>query len=277
VIEDGSTTPKTNLGMRAAVEHANTLGMLDMTNPEIQYEGLKLFGLTRMSPSLDINVQSALQKQQAFETWVVDPKAIQQFALQVKQQNDQYMADIAAATSAGAANLEAAKTNPDMPVPTVEMPQPPPSILNFTPLRWFDWYAAPVHRTEFLKWANDDSIRQLIAEQPIAIDLLTQHLQEISAAMPKPEAEPDAPKLSSTFSFSGPDLANPVVLAAFEAAANVPPGTENKPVKPEPKTPPGGGPGGKGGGSGEGMKNSNSNSGPAGNKPQKPAGEGKAA
>jgi hypothetical protein len=78
IVEDGSNVPKTALGMRAAVEHANTLGMLNMQDPDQQYEGLKLFGLTKMIPTLDIHIQAARSKQQAFEQWIGDPAAQQQ-------------------------------------------------------------------------------------------------------------------------------------------------------------------------------------------------------
>jgi hypothetical protein len=62
------------------------------------------------------------------------------------------------------------------------LPQPP-SILNFTPLKWQKWYDAPIHHQEFLKWANGDTIRQLVLEQPSMAALLTQHLLEIQQAM----------------------------------------------------------------------------------------------
>lgn len=70
IVEDGTQVPKTNLGKRAAVEQANNLGMIDAKNPETKYSLLKDFGLANLMPSLDANVKSALQEQDAFEQWV---------------------------------------------------------------------------------------------------------------------------------------------------------------------------------------------------------------
>jgi hypothetical protein len=80
IVEDGTTAPKTNLGMRATVDHANQLGLLNLRDPDQQYEGLKLFGLTKMVPSLDVHVQAALQNQQAFEEWLQNPQAMMESA-----------------------------------------------------------------------------------------------------------------------------------------------------------------------------------------------------
>ena len=270
VVEDGSTTPKTNLGMRAAVEHANSLGMLDMTDPDQKYEALKLFGLTRMVPTLDINIQSALQKQQAFELWVQDKGKLKEYADTMQAQETEYMATVQGAKAEHDTAMEGAAASAGAPMPEMQPLPPPPDPLALTPLVWQSWYDARIHMQEFLKWANGDAIRQLLQTAPFITQLLTLHQQQIGQNMPEPKAEPESPKLSSTFSFSGPDLANPVVLAAFEAAAGVPPNTPNKPVKPEPKPAPGGG----GVGGGKAMSNSNSNSAPAGNKGQKPQGKG---
>jgi hypothetical protein len=70
VIEDGTHTPKTALGRRAAIEHAHQLRMFDAANPETQYAILTELGLTSLVPGLDHHVQAALNKQQAFETWL---------------------------------------------------------------------------------------------------------------------------------------------------------------------------------------------------------------
>jgi hypothetical protein len=69
VIEDGSNVPKTALGRRAAIEHANQLGLIDASNPDQLYGIMQELGLTRLVPSLDADVKSALQEQQAFEDW----------------------------------------------------------------------------------------------------------------------------------------------------------------------------------------------------------------
>jgi hypothetical protein len=262
VIEDGSQQPKTNLGMRAAVEHANQLGLLDMKDPEIQYEGLKLFGLTGMIPSLDIAVQSALQKQQAFEDWINDPKAQQKFAQDFQAQTQTFEADIQAVTLDHAQRMNDAKTNPDAPIPDIQMP-PTPNMLDLTPLRWMKWWNAPRHMAEFLKWANDDHIRSIVAQNPLALQMLDAHMDQIAQNLPKAPAEP--PKVN--FSFAEDAMQDPEVRQYFEQTTGVNP-TPVPVQKPEPK---------QSGGAGKAMGNSNDNSGPAGNKDQQEPGMKKAA
>ncbi len=168
VVEDGSTVPKTNLGMRAALEHAKALGMLDMINPDEKYEGLKLFGLTKMVPSLDYHVQAALQKQQAFEEWIKNPQAVQMAMMQGQQKLMQFQQQQEQAIQQQKAAMPAIPPTAGSPAP----PQPPqpiqigpaPSMLDGTPLKWLPWYDPFVHRQEFVKWANSDPIRELLAD-----------------------------------------------------------------------------------------------------------------
>lgn len=170
VVEDGSNTPKTSLGLRAAVQQAQALGMLDMQNTDTQYEGLKLFGLTRMVPTLDIHIQAALQKQQAFEEWIMDPKAMQQSAMQFDQAFQQWQ------------QQQAALPQPDpnvAPSQSLGPTSPPPSPLAYSPLKWLPWYKPSVHRQEFEKWANSDRVREITAQIPAAEQLLAAHYQEI--------------------------------------------------------------------------------------------------
>jgi DNA-directed RNA polymerase subunit RPC12/RpoP len=72
-IEDGSNMPKTALGKRAAIEQANQLQLLNPADPEQRYALLESFGLSDLAPSLDMHVQAALQLQDAFETWAIQP------------------------------------------------------------------------------------------------------------------------------------------------------------------------------------------------------------
>ena len=72
-IEDGTNQPKTSLGKRAAIEHANQLSILDPQDPEQKYTILSYLGLSDLVPSLDMHVQSALQIQDAFERWAEQP------------------------------------------------------------------------------------------------------------------------------------------------------------------------------------------------------------
>jgi len=164
IVEDGSAVPKTALGMRASLEQANGLQMLDMADPDQRYEGLKLFGLTKLAPTLDIHVQAALQKQEAFEEWAINPQNIQLALRETEAEVLQYEQALAA--------------NPD-PALVGE----PPSMLSHTPLEWLPWYSAPIHKQEFLKWANGDSVRELLVKNPGLKNLLATHLGEIDRAM----------------------------------------------------------------------------------------------
>lgn len=72
-IEDGSNMPKTSLGKRAAIEQANQLALLDPNDPDQKYALLSTFGLSDLVPTLNYHVQAALQLQDAFEMWVMQP------------------------------------------------------------------------------------------------------------------------------------------------------------------------------------------------------------
>lgn len=160
IVEDGSAVPKTSLGIRAAMEQANQLQMLNMQDPDQRYEGLKLFGLTKLAPSLDIHVQSALQKQDAFEEWAGNNAAM----LMSYQKTEQDVAKYEAAL---------AQTQ------DIDLLGPPPSPLDNMPLQWMPWWNASIHKQEFLKWANGDSVRELLAKNPGLKNILATHLGEI--------------------------------------------------------------------------------------------------
>ena len=172
VVEDGSNVPKTSLGQRAAIEHLNQLGVLNLKDPDQAYEVLRMFGMPRIIPTLDIHVQRALQKQQAFEEWATNQEA-QQASF---QQSEQDMAGY---------EQQVAAVSPEPDPMTGQMPPLPqaPSILAHTPLAWQPWFRAAVHRTEFEKWANSDRMIELLAQNPGLQQLLAQHWQEVEAAM----------------------------------------------------------------------------------------------
>ncbi len=190
VVEDGSTTPKTSLGMRASVEHANGLGLLNMQDPDQRYTALQLFGLSKMSPSLDIHMNAALQKQDAFEKWVINTAVVKAAIAIAQEQEAIYQAQLAHWNTSTAQQM-AGSTDPSNPLPApLPMPPPPPSMLDGTPLKWQPWYEAQIHLQEFLKWANGDKIRDLLVQNPAVEGLLRQHMQEIVQAMPAPPAPP---------------------------------------------------------------------------------------
>jgi len=166
IVEDGSMAPKTTLGMRAAVEHASQLGMINLKDPDQQYEALKLFGLTRIAPTLDIHIQRALQKQDAFEQWALNKQAMQQSMMQSEQAIAKYEQTLAMHTDDGTG-----------------MVPPPPSPLEFTPLKWRPWYRAIVHKQQFELWANADRVSEMLQQNPGLEQLLVQHYQEIEQAV----------------------------------------------------------------------------------------------
>ncbi len=83
LVEDGSNMPKTALGKRAAIEQANQLQLLTPQDPDQKYALLSQFGLSDLVPTLNTHVQSALQIQDAFERWVLNPNG-QPSPLQIK-------------------------------------------------------------------------------------------------------------------------------------------------------------------------------------------------
>jgi hypothetical protein len=174
IVEDGTATPKTALGIRAAIDHAAQLMMVNLQEPDVQYEAMKLFGLTRLIPSLDIQVQSALQKQNAFQDFIANPKAVV-LATQALQTYQKILMTQQQQLALGVQQMQATG-QPAQP------PPPPPSPLIGTPFEWLPWYNPVVHKQEFLKWANSDRIRDLL-KQPqvgaIAKALMTLHLQEM--------------------------------------------------------------------------------------------------
>lgn len=187
IVEDGSNTPKTTLGMRASVEHLNQLGLIDRADPDQRYKIYQLFGQTQLSPSLDIHVQAALQKQQAFEEWLTDKKA-QMASFQTMQTKiNEYQQTIASIPAPPTMPNQVAVSGDNIsstPVPQEPLPQlpPPPSPTFGTPLAWKPWYDPTIHRQEFMKWANSDRMRELLTATPAAEELLVAHLAEIDQA-----------------------------------------------------------------------------------------------
>ena len=189
IVEDGSMTPKTTLGIRAAIEHLNSLGFLDPNDPDQKYKVYQLFGQSGLAPALDVHMQAALRKQQAFEEWAMNTQA-QQLSFQLATADMQkYQQDVAAIQPPP----QAEQIGPDgMPVPSdpvAEQAQmqaaipPPPSINKRTPLAWKSWYDPSIHKQEFLKWANGDKVVELLKENEALEALLEAHLQEIDGAL----------------------------------------------------------------------------------------------
>ena len=180
VVESGTQAPKTNLGKRAAIEHLNSLGFIDPADPDQKYKIFQEFGMTGLSPSLDINVTSALQKQEAFEEWIQDTATVQQWAQEavVKQQEFDMQQEATMLQYQSTARPDPATGM----MPPPPQPATPPSPLEGSPLEWLDWYNPVIHELEFLKWANSDVVREMIAKDQKVKGLLKAHLMEIRIA-----------------------------------------------------------------------------------------------
>jgi hypothetical protein len=179
VVESGSQAPKTNLGKRAAIEHLNSLGFIDPADPDQKYKIFQEFGMAGLSPSLDINVTSALQKQDAFEEWIQQTEIVQQWAMERMTAQQEFDAQQAMQMEQFAATAQPDPMTGMMPQPPVVAP---PSPLEGSPLEWMDWYNPIIHEQEFLKWANGDTVRELIAGDAKVKGLLQAHLMEIRIA-----------------------------------------------------------------------------------------------
>ncbi len=112
-----------------------------------------------------------------------------------------------------------------------------------------------MHYQEFIKWANDDAIRQIMVTTPVAEKLLELHLEEMQKAMQPPTPPPEAPKIS--LALQGIDLQDPQVRQMFDRAEGF--GPPPAPT-PKPESVPQGG--------AKAMANSNQNAAPVGNTPQ---------
>lgn len=201
IVEDGSNTPKTSLGIRAAVEHLNTLGFIDPNDPDQKYKVFQLFGQPKLSPSLDIHMQAALRKQQAFEEWAANPQAQQlsvQLATQELQAYEQQLAQVQMPVNQPQVDPKTGQPMPTDPNAEAQQMQaalpPPPPLTKHTPLAWKPWYSAPIHKQEFLKWANSDRMVELLQQNSKLEDLLVAHLQEIDGAIAMAQMQAAGPQ-----------------------------------------------------------------------------------
>jgi hypothetical protein len=178
-------TPKTTLGTRAAIEHLFSLGFLDPNDPDQKYKVFQKFGQTDLNPSLDIHMQAALRKQQAFEEWAQNAQAQQESFGKAQEAMMQYQETVANMPPPvePAPVLDKMGNNVAPQQDPAAMMPPPPPLNQFTPLAWKPWYNPVIHKQEFLKWANGDAIQQLLTENPPLEQLLVAHLAEIDGAI----------------------------------------------------------------------------------------------
>jgi hypothetical protein len=171
IIEDGSQAPKTNLGRRAAIEQANQLRILNPQDPEQQYSILTGLGLADLVPSLDFQVKSALNEQDAFEEWTaqyaMDPNAL----MGLTQLYEQFDAQVATIRSM------------QMPDPTGQMATAPiPPAPKVSPFVHKLYHNPTIHFAEHVKWANSDKARELFVTFPVLERIFLDHLEETKVA-----------------------------------------------------------------------------------------------
>lgn len=148
IIEDGSLTPKTSLGERAAIEHLRQLGLLNPSDPDQVMAIFEKFGQSRLLPGLDAQVQEAWMVFDKFEKFLSDPQAISMAAQQAQ-------------------------------VPP-QPGQPPPPI---GPLVYKRWYNPQIFRQESIKWALSDRGRAAFGKAPSAEQYFDQFLATIDIAI----------------------------------------------------------------------------------------------
>ncbi len=168
VVEDGSQTPKTSLGKRAAIQQLSQLGVISPQNPDTAYRILQAFGETDLWPGLDSAIQSALREQYQFEKWAESVEIVNM---------PQTVADPATG----------------QPISVAHVPQftaPPPG-------QRMAWDNDEIHVEEHKKWANSDTVRRLIESKPWIAQYVTwmiqQHEQAILWKLATGQTAPGAP------------------------------------------------------------------------------------
>jgi hypothetical protein len=161
VVEDGSQSPKTNLGDRAAIEHLNQLGFIDPTDTDQKVAIYEKFGQTGLLPALNAHVKAALQEQDAFTKWAMSQDSQQ----------------LPPAPGAMLDPMSGAAVDPATGAPL------PPQTVTPSPMVRKLWNNDEVHVAEHTKWANSDEARQLFAQRPDIEQAFTMHLIEHQQAI----------------------------------------------------------------------------------------------
>jgi hypothetical protein len=149
LIEDGSHQPKTNLGLRAAIQQLDAMGVLPKDDPDVVYTILKALGSTNLLPRLDVGIKAALREQEQFQRWVAGPGSqpapVDPMLLEQAQQ-------------------------------TGEMP--PTQYLQPLPFAVEKWHDHQIHIAQHKKWANSDLAIRIFMARPDLKQLWAQHLTE---------------------------------------------------------------------------------------------------
>ncbi len=146
LVEDGSTTPKTNLGKRAAIEQLTNLKVIDPTNPDTAFNIARAFGQTDLLPGMNAAVSAALNEQADFEKWAA-----------------------AVTLLPGVPSMDpmTGAVMPGMP----QLSAPPPGKRLY-------WDDDVVHIVQHKKWANSDKVRRIIKEKPFLEAIVAWMIQQ---------------------------------------------------------------------------------------------------
>lgn len=144
VLEDGTQTPKTNLGERAAIDHLATLGMIDPLDMEMKRKVFEKFGQSSLLRETDAQIQEAWMNMDKLEKFLNDPMAVEEAAMD-------------------------AQTNPD------------PNFMP-GPLKFKRWYDPVIHRRELINWALSDRGRAVFEKSPAAEQYVEVYLMQIDMA-----------------------------------------------------------------------------------------------
>lgn len=168
IVEDGSDTPKTSLGKRAALQQLQQMGFR-FDDPDKQYQVYELIGLTSIAPTLSAQIQAAQVEHEQYEQWVhggrLDPKT-------------------------GQPSQVPMAVNPLTGQPQAIGPAPG------NPLTVYAWQDHQIFKQQIDIWANSDKMRALLANDPLAvIEVTTNRTQHIVATMnpfglPTPQQQP---------------------------------------------------------------------------------------
>jgi hypothetical protein len=70
IIEDGSESPKTSLGMQAAIERGKGYEIIPFDDPATAQKTLEILGISQLVPSLDAHTKAAKIEQEQYLEWV---------------------------------------------------------------------------------------------------------------------------------------------------------------------------------------------------------------
>lgn len=201
LVEDGTDTPKTSLGKRAALQQLQQMGFR-FEAPDQQYGVFELTGMTSIAPVLSAQITAAQVEHEQYEQWVAGGR----------------MDPATGAPSAPAAPPVAGLSVPGQPVPATGPPAKP-GPLPGNPLVVHPWQNHRIFIDQLDIWANGDNVRALLAKDPaVALELTANRTAHVIAlsnqfGLPIPPTPPtpptEAPK--TVISLKGPDLHDPLV------------------------------------------------------------------